>query len=132
VAVVDGSRTENINKTGVRLWTDPSFDQDREIGRRDALNPIANQSNGTAGSNQRRGAIRSASHTCSNSPSPHMTSSQDCESRKRMAGVRRSCSIEFKPPSLAEGRTKRLPQPNAADLPPPHIHYWKRSISGTG
>jgi len=39
------------------LWTAPSLDQDCEIGRRDALNPIANQSNGTAGSNQRRGAI---------------------------------------------------------------------------
>jgi hypothetical protein len=69
-AVVEGSLTKNGNKTGVRLWTAPSFDQDCEIGRRDALNPIANQSNGTAGSNQRRGAIRSASHTCSNSR-PH-------------------------------------------------------------
>jgi hypothetical protein len=37
VAVVDGSLIENTNKTGVRLWTDPSFDEGRKIGYSDAL-----------------------------------------------------------------------------------------------
>jgi hypothetical protein len=31
VAVADGNLTKNVNKTGVRLWTDPSLDQDRKV-----------------------------------------------------------------------------------------------------
>jgi hypothetical protein len=37
LAVVEGSLAKNFNKTGVRLWTAPSFYQDRKIGGRDAL-----------------------------------------------------------------------------------------------
>jgi hypothetical protein len=57
VGVVDGSLTENLNKTGVRLWTDPSLDQNRKIGGRHALDPIANHSNRAARSDQRRRTI---------------------------------------------------------------------------
>jgi hypothetical protein len=33
VAVTEGSATRNLNEIGVRLWTDRSVDQDRELNR---------------------------------------------------------------------------------------------------
>jgi hypothetical protein len=36
---VDGSATKNLNKTGVRLWTDPSFNQNGDVGASDAASP---------------------------------------------------------------------------------------------
>jgi hypothetical protein len=41
VIVTDGSLTENVNKTGVRLWTGCSLDRHSEVRSRDALDTIA-------------------------------------------------------------------------------------------
>jgi hypothetical protein len=51
VAVVDGNRTKNFNKTGVRLWTAPALDQDGEDGCGDPFDSIAHRPN--------RGSIQS-------------------------------------------------------------------------
>ena len=53
----DGSLTENLNKIGVRLWTGCSFDEHREIERRDALDPFPQRLDGPARTNERRGAV---------------------------------------------------------------------------
>ena len=39
-ASTEGSRTENLNKNGVRLWTASSLDEHREIGGGHALDPL--------------------------------------------------------------------------------------------
>ena len=57
LASTDGSRTENLNKTGVRLWTDSSFDENCEISGRDALDALAHLADGPARPDERRRAI---------------------------------------------------------------------------
>ena len=37
VAVVEGSLTKKVNKTAVRLWTDPALDNSGEVGRRHSI-----------------------------------------------------------------------------------------------
>lgn len=64
MAVVDGSLTKNLNEIRVRLWTDPSFDQDGKISSRNTLDPIPHESNRAARSNQRRRAIGATSRAC--------------------------------------------------------------------
>ena len=41
VALTEGRLREKVNEIGVRLWTDRSFDEDREVGGRDTFDPIA-------------------------------------------------------------------------------------------
>jgi hypothetical protein len=57
VAVTEGSLIENLNKIAVRLWTGCSFDENGEVGCRDALDPVADEPNRLTGPNQRRSAV---------------------------------------------------------------------------
>ena len=42
VASTEGSVTQNLNRIGVRLWTDPSFDQDGETrGKHEATSLLS-------------------------------------------------------------------------------------------
>ena len=63
VAVVDGSLTQNLNKTGVRLWTEPSLDEHGEVGRGDTLDAVAHRADGEARSDERCGTAVAVSPT---------------------------------------------------------------------
>ena len=56
-ASTEGSARENLNKTGVRLWTACSFDQDGKVGGRHTLDPLAHTTDRFARSNQWRRAV---------------------------------------------------------------------------
>ena len=58
-ASTEGRRTRNFNKTGVRLWTDSSFDENCEISDSDPLDALAHLADGPAGPDERRRAIAS-------------------------------------------------------------------------
>ena len=60
LAVTEGSLTKNLNKIGVRVWTESSFDQHGEIRHGDALDAITHRADRRTGPDQRRGAIGAA------------------------------------------------------------------------
>ena len=83
VAVTEGSRTRNLNKTGVRLWSDCPLDEHREVRRGDALDAIADRANRGARSDQ-RGRTVGAPPRCRAQTSCHAFDLEDhCRDMRR-------------------------------------------------